>query len=136
MKLKDILEKIKFWNKEEEYLDEDLDESLEGEPSDADKKFFKKLNKKIVAAMVAAALLISAFAGVTGVKHVMAKADAAEEMIATVPVVKQDVQKTLSATGTIISAEESGQFATVTGSYPVEEVYVKVGDVVKAGDPL
>ena len=94
MKLKDILEKIKFWNKEEEYLDEDLDESLEGEPSDADKKFFKKLNKKIVAAMVAAALLISAFAGVTGVKHVMAKADAAEEMIATVPVVKQDVQKT------------------------------------------
>ena len=136
MKLKDILEKIKFWNKEEEYLDEDLDESLEGEPSDADKKFFKKLNKKIVAAMVAAALLISAFAGVTGVKHVMAKADAAEEMIATVPVVKQDVQKTLSATGTIISAQESGQFATVSGSYPVEEVYVKVGDEVKAGDPL
>lgn len=136
MKLKNVLEKIKFWNKEEEYLDEDLDESLEGEPSDADKKFFKKLNKKIVAAMVAAALIISAIVGVTGVKNVMAKNDEEANNIATVSVVKQDVQKTLSATGTIISAEESGQFATVTGSYPVEEVYVKVGDVVKAGDPL
>ncbi|WP_028244040.1 efflux RND transporter periplasmic adaptor subunit [Pseudobutyrivibrio ruminis] len=136
MKLKNVLEKIKFWNKEEEYLDEDLDESLEGEPSDADKKFFKKLNKKIVAAMVAAALIISAIVGVTGVKNVMAKNDEEANNIATVSVVKQDVQKTLSATGTIISAEESGQFATVTGSYPVEEVYVKVGDVVKKGDPL
>ncbi|SFH54180.1 Barrel-sandwich domain of CusB or HlyD membrane-fusion [Pseudobutyrivibrio sp. OR37] len=136
MKLKDVLENIKFWNKEKQYLDDEIDESLEEEPSDADKRFFKKLNKKIVAAMVAAALLLSAFAGVTGVRHVMAKADEAEEMLSTVPVVKQDVQKTLSATGTIISAEESGQFATVTGSYPVEEVYVKVGDVVKAGDPL
>ncbi len=136
MKLKNVLEKIKFWNKEEEYLDEDIDESLEGEPSDADKKFFKKLNKKIVAAMVAAALIISAIVGVTGVKNVMAKNDEEANNIATVSVVKQDVQKTLSATGTIISAEESGQFATVTGSYPVEEVYVKVGDVVKAGDPL
>jgi len=132
MKLKNVLEKIKFWNKEEEYLDE----SLEGEPSDADKKFFKKLNKKIVAAMVAAALIISAIVGVTGVKNVMAKNDEEANNIATVSVVKQDVQKTLSATGTIISAEESGQFATVTGSYPVEEVYVKVGDVVKKGDPL
>ncbi len=136
MKLKVVLEKIKFRNKEKQYLDDEMDESLEEEPSDADKRFFKKLNKKIVAAMVAAALLLSAFAGVTGVRHVMAKADEAEEMLSTVPVVKQDVQKTLSATGTIISAEESGQFATVTGSYPVEEVYVKVGDVVKAGDPL
>ena len=136
MKLKNVLEKIKFWNKEEEYLDEDIDESLEGEPSDADKKFFKKLNKKIVAAMVAAALIISAIVGVTGVKNVMAKNDEEANNIATVSVVKQDVQKTLSATGTIISAEESGQFATVSGSYPVEEVYVKVGDVVKKGDPL
>ena len=136
MKLKNVLEKIKFWNKEEEYLDDDIDESLEEEASDADKRFFKKLNKKIIAAMVAAALLISAFAGVTGVRHVMAKAKESENTIATVSVVKQDVQKTLSATGTIISAEESGQFATVTGSYPVEEVYVKVGDEVKAGDPL
>lgn len=136
MKLKNVLEKIKFWNKEEEYLDDDIDESIEEEASDADKRFFKKLNKKIIAAMVAAALLISAFAGVTGVRHVMAKAKESENTIATVSVVKQDVQKTLSATGTIISAEESGQFATVTGSYPVEEVYVKVGDVVKKGDPL
>ncbi|MBE5918771.1 MAG: HlyD family efflux transporter periplasmic adaptor subunit [Pseudobutyrivibrio ruminis] len=136
MKLKNVLEKIKFWNKEEEYLDDDIDESLEEEASDADKRFFKRLNKKIIAAMVAAALLISAFAGVTGVRHVMAKAKESENTIATVSVVKQDVQKTLSATGTIISAEESGQFATVTGSYPVEEVYVKVGDEVKAGDPL
>lgn len=135
MKLKNVLEKIKFWNKEE-YLDDEIDESLEEEASDADKRFFKKLNKKIIAAMVAAALLISAFAGVTGVRHVMAKANESENTIATVSVVKQDVQKTLSATGTIISAEESGQFATVTGSYPVEEVYVKVGDVVKKGDPL
>ena len=86
--------------------------------------------------MVAAALIISAIVGVTGVKNVMAKNDEEENAIATVSVVKQDVQKTLSATGTIISAEESGQFATVTGSYPVEEVYVKVGDVVKKGDPL
>ena len=136
MKLKNVLEKIKFWNKEEEYLDDDIDESLEEEASDADKRFFKKLNKKIIAAMVAAALIISAIVGVTGVKNVMAKNDEEANNIATVSVVKQDVQKTLSATGTIISAEESGQFATVTGSYPVEEVYVKVGDVVKKGDPL
>ena len=136
MKLKNVFEKIKFWNKEEEYLDDDIDESLEEEASDADKRFFKKLNKKIIAAMVAAALIISAIVGVTGVKKVMAKNDEEANNIATVSVVKQDVQKTLSATGTIISAEESGQFATVTGSYPVEEVYVKVGDVVKKGDPL
>ncbi|MBQ8489185.1 MAG: efflux RND transporter periplasmic adaptor subunit [Pseudobutyrivibrio sp.] len=136
MKLKNVLEKIKFWNKEEEYLDDEIDESLEEETSDADKRFFKKLNKKIIAAMVAAALIISAIVGVTGVKNVMAKSDEEANNIATVSVVKQDVQKTLSATGTIISAEESGQFATVTGSYPVEEVYVKVGDVVKKGDPL
>ncbi|MBO6283075.1 MAG: hypothetical protein J6M63_03990, partial [Pseudobutyrivibrio sp.] len=136
MKLKNVLEKIKFWNKEEEYLDDEIDESLEEDVSDSDKRFFKKLNKKIIAAMVAAALIISAIVGVTGVKSVMAKNNEEENAIATVSVVKQDVQKTLSATGTIISAEESGQFATVTGSYPVEEVYVKVGDVVKAGDPL
>lgn len=100
-----------------------------------DMKLFKKINKKVVAAMVVAAILISSVAGFVSYKKVNAKANEAEEVI-TIPAVKQDIQKTLSATGTIISAEESTEFATTSGSYPVEEVYVKVGDVVKKGDPL
>ncbi len=86
--------------------------------------------------MIAAAILAVSLLGGFAVKNVMAQANSSEEQIATVSVSKQDVKKTLSATGTIISVAESGQFASVTGSYPVEEVYVKVGDVVKKGDPL
>ena len=138
MKLKEILNKIKFkeYDFEDEYLDDEIDASLDEEMSTNDKKFFKRINKKIVAAMVAAAVLISAITGVSGVRYMMAQAKENEDLASTVPVTKQDIQKTLSATGTIISAEESGQFATAAGSYPVEEVYVKVGDVVKKGDKL
>lgn len=137
MKLKEIISKINFvGNTEKEYLDDEIDASLDEEISDKDRKLFKKLNKKVIAAMVAAALIITAIVGATGVRHVFASSNEAEQYTPTVEVIKQDVQKTLSATGTIISAEESGQFATVSGSYPVEEVYVKVGDVVKKGDPL
>ena len=137
MKLKEVINKIKFWdNEEDQYLDDEIDESLDEEISDKDKKAFKKLNKKVIAAMVSAALLISAIAGVSGVRYMKARAEETEEYIPTVQVFRQDVQKTMSATGTIISAEESGQFATVSGSYPVQEVYVKVGDEVKKGDPL
>ena len=99
------------------------------------KELIKKLNKKVVAAIISAAILISAVAGVSVFKYQTAKA-AGEGTIATVQPVKTDLQKTLSATGTIISAEESGQFASVSGTYPIEEVYVKVGDTVKKGDPL
>ena len=137
MKLKEVINKLKFWdNEEDQYLDDEIDESLDEEISDKDKKAFKKLNKKVIAAMVSAALLISAIAGVSGVRYMKARAEETEEYIPTVQVFRQDVQKTMSATGTIISAEESGQFATVSGSYPVQEVYVKVGDEVKKGDPL
>lgn len=135
MKLKEILERINIFGKEDEYFDDEIDEKLDSEEA-KNTGFLKKFNKRVIAAMIAAALLISAVAGVTGVRYVMAQAKETETEVATVSVVKQDVQKTLSATGTIISAEESGQFATVSGSYPIEEVYVKVGDVVKKGDPL
>lgn len=135
MKLKEILERINIFGKEDEYFDDEIDEKLDSEEA-KNTGFLKKFNKRVIAAMIAAALLISAVAGVTGVRQVMAQAKETESEVATVSVVKQDVQKTLSATGTIISAEESGQFATVSGSYPIEEVYVKVGDVVKKGDPL
>ena len=94
------------------------------------------LNKKVVACMIIAALVISSVAGVAGFKYVKAKGNEADSEPITIEVTKQNIEKTLSATGTIISAEESGQFATTTSSYPVEEVYVKVGDVVKKGDPL
>ena len=130
MKLKEILERINIFGKEDEYFDDEIDEKLDSEEA-KNTGFLKKFNKRVIAAMIAAALLISAVAGVTGVQHVMAQTKETETEVATVSVVKQDVQKTLSATGTIISAEESGQFATVSGSYPIEEVYVKVGDVVK-----
>ncbi|SEA73577.1 Barrel-sandwich domain of CusB or HlyD membrane-fusion [Pseudobutyrivibrio sp. ACV-2] len=136
MKLKEVLEKINIFGKEEEYFDDEIDEKLANEEAESNERFLKKFNKRVIAAMIAAALLISAIAGVSGVRYMMAQAKETEEEVATVSVVKQDVQKTLSATGTIISAEESGQFATVAGSYPIEEVYVKVGDVVKKGDPL
>ncbi|MCR5581457.1 MAG: efflux RND transporter periplasmic adaptor subunit [Pseudobutyrivibrio sp.] len=138
MKIKEIIEKLKFWNREydEDYLDDEIDESLDEEMSSKDKHSFLKLNKKIVAAMVAAALVISAVLGTYTFRKMKASAKEAENTVATIQVTKQDIQKTLSATGTIISAQESGQFATVTGSYPVEEVYVKVGDEVKKGDPL
>ena len=137
MKLRDVIGRLKFWdNAEDQYLDDEIDDSLNEEISDKDKRDFKKLNKKVIAAMVAAALFISAIEGVTSVRYVMAKTENAEEYVPTIQVMRQDLQKTMNATGTIISSEESGQFATVTGSYPVQEVYVKVGDVVKKGDPL
>jgi len=94
------------------------------------------LNKKVVTCMIIAALVISSVAGVAGFKYVKANAKETDSEPITIEVTKQNIEKTLSATGTIISAEESGQFATTTSSYPVEEVYVKVGDVVKKGDPL
>lgn len=138
MKLKEILNKLNFTNKlyEEEFLDEEIDESLDEEMSAKDKTFFKKINKKVVACMIIAALVISSVVGVAGFKYVKANAKETDSEAITIEVTKQNIEKTLSATGTIISAEESGQFATTTGSYPVEEVYVKVGDVVKKGDPL
>ena len=94
------------------------------------------LNKKVVTCMIIAALVISSVVGVAGFKYVKANAKETDSEAITIEVTKQNIEKTLSATGTIISAEESGQFATTTSSYPVEEVYVKVGDVVKKGDPL
>lgn len=139
MKMKEVFEKIKFWNREveeDEYLDDELDEELdelEG-MSKKDKLSFKKLNKKVIAAMVIAVLTISAIIGVTTVKALGTNEQETE--VLTVPATSQTIQKTLSATGTIISAEESSQFATTTSSYPVQEVYVKVGDQVKKGDPL
>jgi multidrug efflux pump subunit AcrA (membrane-fusion protein) len=138
MKLKEILNKLNFTNKlyEEEFLDEEIDESLDEEMSAKDRTFFKKMNKKVVACMIIAALVISSVAGVAGFKYVKANAKETDSEAITIEVTKQNIEKTLSATGTIISAEESGQFATTTSSYPVEEVYVKVGDVVKKGDPL
>jgi len=85
------------------------------------------LNKKVVTCMIIAALVISSVAGVAGFKYVKANAKETDSEPITIEVTKQNIEKTLSATGTIISAEESGQFATTTSSYPVEEVYVKVG---------
>ena len=94
-----------------------------------------KINKKLAAVMAISLIIIMAIAGVLGIRNVMAKTTDEEEVL-TIQATKQDVQKTLSATGTIISAEESTEFATTSGSYPIEEIYVKVGDVVKKGDPL
>ncbi len=107
----------------------------EGEMSEQDKKFFKSLNKKVVAAMVIAAILLTTIIGATVIKNVKAGNTELPEIL-TVQAAKQDIQKTISATGTIISSEESSENASITGSYPVAEVYVKVGDVVKKGDPL
>lgn len=92
--------------------------------------------KSKVIAVVAAAIVITGTVGAFVVRNMQTSEKENEEEILTTTVMRQDVQKTLAATGTIISAEESGQFATVSGSYPVEEVYVKVGDVVKKGDKL
>lgn len=94
-----------------------------------------KINKKMAAVMAISLIIIIGIAGILGIKNVMAKTTDEVELL-TIQAIKQDVQKTLSATGTIISAEESTEFATTSGSYPIEEVYVKVGDVVKKGDPL
>ena len=92
--------------------------------------------KRKVIAIIVAVIVLAGTVSVFAVRNMQAAAKNTEEEILTTSVMKQDVQKTLAATGTIISAEESGQFATVSGSYPVEEVYVKVGDVVKKGDPV
>ena len=89
-----------------------------------------------VIAVVVAAIVITGTVGAFIVRNRQASVNENDEEILTTTVMKQDVQKTLAATGTIISAEESSQFATASGSYPVEEVYVKVGDVVKKGDQL
>lgn len=139
MKIKEVLQKLKLGNKifEEDYLDDDMDEELEEEEelSRKDKRALKKFNKKVIAAMVAAAILISAIVGGVKMKEVLAKNDAPQEPV-TVTATKQDIQKTITATGSIISAQEETAFATTSGSYPISEVYVKVGDVVKKGDPL
>ena len=73
MKLKEILERINIFGKEDEYFDDEIDEKLDGEEA-KNTGFLKKFNKRVIAAMIAAALLISAVAGVTGVRHVMAQA--------------------------------------------------------------
>ncbi|MBE5910827.1 efflux RND transporter periplasmic adaptor subunit [Pseudobutyrivibrio sp.] len=139
MKMKKVLERIKFWNRhaeEDQYLDDEIDDELNEEEglSYKDKLSLKRLNKKVVAAMVIAVLTISTIIGVSTVRAFGTEETEMETI--TVPATSQTIQKTLSATGTIISAEESSQFATTTNSYPVEEIYVKVGDQVKAGDQL
>lgn len=53
-------------------------------------------------------------------------------------VVRTDIQSTYSTTGIVISSAQSEAAAQSSGdtAYPVEEVNVKVGDQVKAGDVL
>ncbi len=56
-----------------------------------------------------------------------------------VPIEKRDIENIYSATGTVISADQSSANAVSTGddtSYPVKDVLVKVGDNVKKGDVL
>ncbi len=96
---------------------------------------FKKLNRRIVAVVIVTSILLSGAGGAVAFKYVKAGSDG-DSGILTTTVTTTSIEKTLSATGTLISSEESGQFATTTSSYPVEEVYVKVGDIVKKGDAL
>ncbi|MCR5272726.1 MAG: efflux RND transporter periplasmic adaptor subunit [Lachnospiraceae bacterium] len=97
---------------------------------------FLKSHKKAIAGALAAVLVVSAAGGFGVAKTMGAQSTEEEVATVTIPVTKQNLEKTLNATGTIISCEESSVTANTTESYPVAEVYVKVGDVVKKGDAL
>ncbi|MCR5468879.1 MAG: efflux RND transporter periplasmic adaptor subunit [Lachnospiraceae bacterium] len=95
-----------------------------------------KSHKKIAAVIIAAALVLSVAGGFGVATSVGAKNIEEEVTVSTVPVTVENLEKTLSATGALISAEESSVASTTEEKYPVAEIYVKIGDVVKKGDPL
>lgn len=106
----------------------------------AGRKQQKKGRKKkiIIAACIAGAACVgSIFAW----KHFHPSADnSADYANASYPetVVRTDIQSTYDTTGVVISSDQSVAAAQSSGdtAYPVEEVNVKVGDRVKAGDVL
>lgn len=91
--------------------------------------------KKLITGIIAAVVVVAVASSIIYMK-VLKPSQVTTLPPQTITVSKQDVQKTLSATGSIISSEESTALASTTSTYPVAEVYVKIGDVVKAGDPL
>lgn len=97
----------------------------------------KKYGKRIIAAV-----LILAAAAVTGF-FVYRHFHKQEEMPADaspVPeqVIRTDLENIYSASGSVISADEDNANPQSFGdtTYPIKEVFVKVGDSVKAGDRL
>ncbi|QFJ55849.1 efflux RND transporter periplasmic adaptor subunit [Pseudobutyrivibrio xylanivorans] len=93
------------------------------------------MNKKTVLKIVAGVVVVSMVCGGVYFKF-MKPQDIEVETVPTVNVTKQTIEKTISATGSIIAAQETTALASTTGTYPVAEVYVSIGDEVKVGDPL
>lgn len=93
--------------------------------------------KKIIAIMTAAAVACTAAGTVAWHQHVQAQAaqSEAQAQIQTATVSSTDIEKTLSLTGTLVSASEENANSKVT-DMPVKDVMVKVGDTVNKGDVL
>ena len=95
----------------------------------------KKFNGKLIAIILIVVVAIGAVGWGVYDKVLCAK-EVEEIPPQTVEVSKGTIEQTITATGSIISAAETTAFASTVTSYPVAEVYVKIGDVVKEGDPL
>ena len=95
-------------------------------------------NRKRVITIITAAAVICAVSG-AAVWHQRVQAQAAQEeekeAVTTVTVSSTDVEKTLSLTGTLVSASEDNANTSLT-DVPVKEVRVKIGDTVNRGDVL
>lgn len=101
----------------------------------------KFTKKKVIAAAavvvvvgIAGSVVTGLFPGSTSLISRSATTSAATGSVRATKLEKRDLTSTISATGTIYSAETTPVYSDLT--YPIAAVYVEVGDVVEAGDLL
>jgi RND family efflux transporter MFP subunit len=92
-------------------------------------KRFKNKKVIIIAIVVLAVIAFIAIPALTGSKNASALNDVAYTTLA-----KSMLTESVSVTGTIESGNSKNVYTTL--NYPTKEVYVEVGDIVKAGDVL
>lgn len=89
------------------------------------------MKKKLVSiALIAVAASVLIFAGLLYINRAHKKAD-----IPTMALAKSDLVDSVLASGTVISSNSKDIYSK-SANYPVKEVFVKVGDKVRAGDVL
>jgi RND family efflux transporter MFP subunit len=92
----------------------------------------KKKKKRIILASVAVGVL--AVAAIVGYQTVVMSAGPSYPMVETAVLEEKDLRNTVSVTGHVESTDKTKVFSRL--NFPVEEVFVEVGDRVKAGDVL
>ncbi len=90
--------------------------------------------KKSKAKYVIGAIIIITVAGVFVIRSRTATVQTGAQVTQTLSLQKTDLTKSISVSGVVKSADTSYVYSTQ--AYPVQEILVSVGDVVKAGDVL